>query len=138
MTDFPGVPARFELENDSIVFDVIDGDTVIMNLGRGTYYALNPAAGFLWQLIVTGIDVSDISQKLKEKGLAIQDAELHAFVQQLIELNLIARAGKGVLHTGQPAADVELSCWDHPRITEYTDMKDLLAMDPPLPDPKTR
>lgn len=133
MTEVSHAPERFQLENDSIVFDEVEGETVIMNLSRGTYYALNPAAGCLWQMIVREFDMVEIAERLQSLGLHVDGTELENFTRKLLQLNLIVPKGNGVQYEEASGLNVPLAEWHQPSITEYSDMKDLLAMDPPLP-----
>jgi hypothetical protein len=54
MDDHRGMTAlddRFQANEPGVVADVINDETLIMNLDSGDYYSLNPPAGVLWSLL---------------------------------------------------------------------------------------
>jgi hypothetical protein len=124
---------RFRLNEPSVVADVIDGETIIMNLESGDYYSLNPSGGELWQLLLSGLGREALSAAIAGRhGLMPPRPEIERFVDRLIEFRLLVpreQADGPVDFTlqGAPAP------WRAPEIAVYGDMRELLAMDPPLP-----
>ena len=124
---------RFRLNEPSVIADVIDGETIIMNLAKGDYYSLNPSGGELWQLLLSGLDREQILKAIAQRyRLAPSPGEIDAFIDRLIGFHLVVPAE----HTNGAIGGGEYSppgAWSTPEISVYGDMKDLLAMDPPLP-----
>jgi hypothetical protein len=124
---------RFRLNEPSVIADVIDGETIIMNLAKGDYYSLNPSGGDLWQLLLSGLDREQILKAIAQRyRLAPSVGEIEAFIDRLIEFHLVVPTEhtNGAMVAGERPAS---GAWSTPEISAYGDMKELLAMDPPLP-----
>ncbi|MEO8667036.1 MAG: PqqD family protein [Bauldia sp.] len=121
-----------------MVADIIDGEAVIMNLEKGDYYSLDLIGADVWRLIVAGHTVGEIAAALADRyGIAPQQAEadVGALSAQLVSESLILAADGGKAQAG-PIATAELAApaYQAPHLHVYADMKDLLALDPPLPE----
>jgi coenzyme PQQ synthesis protein D (PqqD) len=128
---------RFAQNEPSVVADVVDGETIIMNLEKGDYYSLNQSGGEVWALVVAGlrrIEIFDaIARRYEGKP---SPAEIDGFIGELLKHRLILAADRAGVSAG---LDKLLSPgkWSAPELSVYSDMKDLLAMDPPMPLAKT-
>jgi hypothetical protein len=124
---------RFGLNEPAVVADVIDGETIIMNLEKGDYYSLNQSGGELWALLAAGLRRADVLQTVARRYDPAPSAEeIDCFIGKLLTHNLIVP----VDHANGSAVVRELAvpgAWSMPELSVYSDMKDLLAMDPPLP-----
>ncbi|MEO0926283.1 MAG: PqqD family protein [Cyanobacteria bacterium J06643_13] len=120
----------------SIVSETIDGEVVIVNLLKGDYYSLFNTAADIWSLIEQGTTRSNIAQTMQlnydcsDVDLA---AEVDRFVTKLDEEGLIATSTEQELSdppnpsapTQQPQSKFQL-----PAIEKFTDMEELLLLDP--------
>lgn len=122
-------------KGDSLASTIIDGDAVLVNLATGVYYSLDGTAGAVWRMIENRRSVSEIAQGLAfhydttpERALA----DVESLVSKLLTEELIAEAQPG----NPPApetAPAERLPYRAPQLEIYTDMSDLLALDPPMP-----
>lgn len=107
--------------------DVIDeqfeGEAVVVNLASGVYYAFNPTASAIWSALAVGRS-ADTAARLLE----LPPAVVVAFCAQLLaeELIEVAPAEAGDDASPVPAGDPG----EEPRIQRFTDMQDLLMLDP--------
>ncbi len=128
---------RFRLNEPAVVADIIDGETIIMNLAAGDYYSLNASGGEIWLLLLAGLSREDMLAAIAQRhGIEPAEAEIDAFIGRLLEHQLIvagepSNGAEGALEPPLPAP----STWTTPEISVYADMKELLALDPPLPPP---
>jgi hypothetical protein len=132
----PGL--RHEVNQPAVVADIIDGEAVIMNLEKGDYYSLDLIGADVWRLIAAGHAVGEIAAAIAERyGLEHRQAEadVAALTRQLLAESLIVEVNGGAASAG-PVAVAELAApaYEAPRLHVYADMKDLLALDPPLPE----
>ena len=82
--------ARFRLNEPSVIADVIDDETIIMNLEKGDYYSLNPSGGELWRLLLSGLPREGIVAAITQRhGITPSRPEIDAFINRLVELRLI-------------------------------------------------
>jgi hypothetical protein len=134
-------PERFTM-NPKIVSETIDGEVIILNLDRGRYYSLTLAGTDTWASIGRGASGDEIVDTL----LALyqgQRTEVEQAVQQLLDdlrreeliLALPPGASGPVTPTvsASRASDAEQEHrprFQPPVLQTYTDMEDLLLLDP--------
>jgi hypothetical protein len=115
--------------------EVIDGEAIIINLETGIYYSLDRAGASIWQLLVSGCTSAEIAELLApahEVPVERVYADSERLAGELArEGLLVARAGGA---EPEPAPYFEPDgTYEAPRLERYTDMSDLLALDPPTP-----
>lgn len=103
-----------------MIDEVFDGESVIVNLDTGTYFALSPAATSLWSLIADGRSVDSlVASTGADKG------DVTALLDQLIAEQLVVPAATDA----GPANGSELA-EGAITIEKFTDMQSLLLFDP--------
>lgn len=125
---------RFRV-NPETTGKVIDGEAVIIHLGTGVYYSLNPSGSYLWELISQGWDHAAVVRALAARyGIAGDQArrDVEALAARLLEEGLITPGGQAEPQAAVPASGAD-SAYEPPALAVYTDMADLLALDPPVP-----
>jgi hypothetical protein len=133
----------YRSNGDRLASTVIDGDAVLVDLATGVYYSLDGTAGTVWQMIENGRTVEEIAQRLASlydttPAQALSDVE--SLVLRLLKEDLIVEAAPSEPAAPEPLPD-HRSPYRTPTLEMYTDMSDLLALDPPMPglfanDPK--
>ena len=126
----------FRVNAPGIVHEIIDGEAVVIDLERGNYYSLERAAADVWKWLDAGASVGDIAAGLAERYQCdhdVIDATLPSFVSELEAEGLIAPlvnvdAAPAVSLVGV-TTDAHLP-FDAPRVSKFTDMQDLLLLDP--------
>jgi hypothetical protein len=117
---------------------VIDGEAIIMNLSNGLYYSTDRVGAAIWELAARGYSLDEMTTVLVDRyGIDRQTAaaDVRRLVGELLEENLVTVAQAGPDHR---AALPELGtglAYESPVLSKYMDMADLLALDPPMPDP---
>ena len=128
---------RFRLNAPKVIADVIDGEVVIMNLERGSYYSLDQVGADIWGSILTGRSTEEIADAIAEHFAVARERALAVtgrITQQMLEEDLIvAVSGDDNGRASPPAIAMASTTYVEPTLTVYSDMKDLLAFDPPLP-----
>jgi hypothetical protein len=131
---------HYVLNKPYIVYETIEGETIVMNLKNGFYYSFDGIGPVVWGLIVLGASEAQIHLLLHElypdchldlKTLADE------FLEQLKLNELITE--KGTEQTDPPVlnalellaeplfSEVKLK---QPLFQRYADMKDVLLLDP--------
>lgn len=117
----------------SVAYEIFDDETALLNLERGSYYSLNSSASEIWRLIITGVSHHDLPIAVGQRfGIQPPFKEVAEFVQGLVTQRLIILDATTAERGEFPAPSLR-EPWSKPTIVVYDDMKDLLAMDPPLP-----
>jgi Coenzyme PQQ synthesis protein D (PqqD) len=116
-----------------VAYEVFDDETVLLNLERGAYYSLNSSASEIWRLILDGESAEampaiialrfEIAPPIEEVTRVLETL----LEQQLIVIDEASAAGD------RPPPPLLHESWCPPVIAIYDDMKELLALDPPVP-----
>jgi hypothetical protein len=116
-----------------VVADVIDGEAVIMNLKTGKYFNSEGTGSECWDALASGLSVPQIVDQLAAKYAADRATILSVveeFVKDLVAHTLITPAGTPPPATVAAARNSRLVPFHAPTLNVYTDMEDLLLLDP--------
>lgn len=130
----------FRVNSPKVIQETIDGEVVIVNLDNGNYYSLDNVGADIWSLIESGAAVSEvvdrITQRYEGNHVDIEDA-VNRFVAELQRQALIVPDGakepegiKGPDRQVETGADAARPRFEAPVLHTYTDMQDLLLLDP--------
>lgn len=129
---------QYRWNTSDIAADVVDGEAVIINLVDGTYYSLDLVATVLWESLAAPQSVATLAAAIAgryriDDARAASDAE--ALVADLVRERLVVAApGDAADATDlRDALTGQAGPYTTPRLNKYTDMADMLALDPPLP-----
>ena len=106
--------------------EVIDGEVVAIDLESGRYYSLEGAAATVWEMLQAGHGVDGIAAEVAgDRGLSPDEARLdvQVFVAELAAEGLVV-APDGAEPAAQAPGHLPLV------LNRYTDMADLIVMDP--------
>lgn len=132
--------SKFRVNEPKVVHETIDGEVVLVNLERGDYFSLVTAGADIWDGLTKGLSqgeiVSEIAQRYEGDRETIEQAT-NNFIAQLQQEELIVvapanEASNGNLSNSQPQAipSAEKLPFEPPSLDKYTDMEELLALDP--------
>src|SRR4029077_2386464 len=117
----------------------IDGEVIIINLASGNYYSVKGSGARIWHLIQSAPSTS-VPQLASELVLSVDppaggvDASVARFVEELRAEGLVtdAPADDSVCLTAAVGAtgSTELAAFEEPQLEKYTDMVDLVLLDP--------
>lgn len=129
--------SRYEPDAQRAAGDVIDGEAIIIDLETGVYYSMQGVGGDIWSVLAAGATPAEITAAVTE-GYAVEPeraaADVQALLAQLLEAGLVKPAAAGA-RTAEPAlpAGGQRGPYAAPALVAYSDMQDLLALDPPAP-----
>jgi Coenzyme PQQ synthesis protein D (PqqD) len=126
------------VNSPQVIHESIDGEVIIIDLGTGTYYSAKGSAAEVWEAIDRFPGVSEESvaaavataYELPAEAVA---GDVHAFVFELLSEGIVvladAHAGDGA--TASIDRDGTSSGpFAAPKLEKYTDMQDLVLIDP--------
>ena len=124
---------RFQINEPNISSEEIDGEVIIVNLINGNYYSAQGMGAYIWGKICHGESLQDIQsslcQRFRENESTIHD-QLSAFFDKLESEELIVRASDSN-ETSSTLIDAAMpKQYAEPELNCYSDMKDLLLLDP--------
>ena len=120
----------------AIAATVIDGEAIIINVLTGVYYSLDGVGSVIWSLIAAGYR----NQQIIEQVLALYSVspqqvreDLEKLIGQLLAEHIVWITAEPPDTPAKPPIDKVAGDYHSPELNIYTDMEDLLALDPPLP-----
>lgn len=131
---------RIRINVPKIVHETIDGEPIILNLDNGNYYSLVGIGAQVWGFIEQGATVNDIIERLHvdyEGSKEDIETTVNKFVSELIQEGLTFLDGVkppegSVCFNAQVQAGPKENRpkFDALILSKYSDMKDLLLLDP--------
>jgi hypothetical protein len=128
---------RYRANEPSVAAETIDGEAVIVNLRSGEYFSASGSGCQVWDWLCQGASVEEIARGLVAR-YAVQESiaagAVENFVSDLLAHELLRewpeadpRAVPAAVPSPQETARSE---WTLPKLDVYSDMKDLLLLDP--------
>ncbi|MCL1467398.1 PqqD family protein [Argonema galeatum] len=131
---------KFRINSPKVVHEIIDGEVVIVNLDKGDYYSLVKAGADIWEGLTRGISKADMLEDMVQRYDTSRENIENAINDlieklQLEELIIIEQTeeSKSSNTTNKPIetkANTEKLSFETPNLQKYTDMEELLALDP--------
>ena len=122
--------------NPKVIREDFDGEIVMINLDSGNYYSFNKSAGEIWSSVEDGRTEDEILSALMSRyegdGAQMRGA-LSAMLHKMMEENLVAPAEYGNGNGASPERNTSAAPktpFVMPEISVFTDMQDLLLLDP--------
>lgn len=117
---------RYQMKSQHVVSEIIDGEVILLHLDNGNYFHLVESAADIWQALIAGADFEKIVASALEKFGKESEASMRAFAQELID------EGLAVESEGDGSNEVSwtISTFSPPLLQKYTDMQELLLLDP--------
>jgi len=125
---------RFRLNDKGVVFERFDDEVLAINLETGTYYSLPGVSAQIWNWLINGADVEAVKQALSllyDADAAAIDSAVTQFVGKMQQDSLVVPA-----ETLETSATIDIvpgvdkKPFIDPIIEIYTDLQDLLLLDP--------
>jgi len=127
---------RFRVNMGDVAAKVIDGEAIVMNISNGAYYSITGAGAAAWELLESGRTVTEAAGLLAERyeaPLEIVMADLETLLVTLIEEGLMTEAADRVPESGPGLPAGPRVAYEATVFQKFTDMADMLALDPPMP-----
>lgn len=117
-----------------IVSEKIADEVIVVDLVDGSYFSLSGCAIEIWEYVKTGYSKKQILETLSatlDKTPPDMEQHLDAFINSLIEEKLIEPGStNGSSATVNVSAPDKKTAFVVPSLQKYTDMEDVLKMDP--------
>jgi hypothetical protein len=124
----------FRINTPAIAHQTIAGEMILINLENGTYYSVRGSGAAILTLVDRGLGPAAIVSALQARhpaDAARIEFAVTSFLESLLDEGLIGgrdAAGAGDAPVGDDAGTGEP--FDDPRMDKYTDLQDLLFLDP--------
>jgi Coenzyme PQQ synthesis protein D (PqqD) len=131
---------KFSVNAPKVVHETIEGEVVIVNLDKGDYYSLVQAEADIWNGITSGISRDEMIEEMTYRyagDRATIEKGVNDFIDQLqreelIKIDQTDESNNCDAKTVPILAEVngEKPNFEPPSLNKYTDMEELLALDP--------
>jgi hypothetical protein len=129
---------KYKVNSPSVVYETIDGETILMNLANGFYFSFDGIGAVIWELLMLHASPDDIAGLLQHQAAnAPSDIQqnIESFVTQLNDNELLVPdTNPASVFTATEESTALLSqagaVKTPPKLFKYTDMKDVLLLDP--------
>lgn len=121
---------------EAVAAKVIDGEAIIMNLTNGAYYSMTGTGADVWEMIERGGSAEAIGAGIARRYRLDQHqalVDVERLVSELLVEGLVVRADGEDSVAGTLEPGVSSQSYQAPLLNKYTEMADLLALDPPMP-----
>jgi Coenzyme PQQ synthesis protein D (PqqD) len=126
---------RYRVNRPQVINETIDGEAIMINLATGAYYSLDPVGGDVWALLEASLPVEEMVVELGRRYDADEDdirRGVDDLLRRLADEELVVPCGSGDAVRGTPPepAPTERAPFRAPRLEKFTDMQDLILLDP--------
>jgi hypothetical protein len=124
---------RYQVDNPTVVSETIQDEAIVINLATGSYYSVTGTGAAIWDAVGAGATKDEVVDELERLYDAPRDELADAvdgLLRQLVDERLI------VPRNGSKPAERHLSAngsrmpFTAPVFQKYTDMQDIILMDP--------
>ena len=122
---------HYRLNDRELVSELLDGEVIIIHLQSGTYYSTLASGADIWHALLSGHSVEETADWLARGAEAERvhiAAEVTRFVSELVAENLILSTDSDPIR--RPDDLGTASAFVTPELHKYTDMQELLLVDP--------
>ena len=124
----------YRVNAPKVIYEDFEDETVLINLDNGSYYNFSESGALIWGRIVSGESIASVIEYLQERLADADDIALlvEDFVRELVEENLIVKnSNRTTKNVKQGKAEIPtLARLEKPVLQKYSDMQDLLLLDP--------
>lgn len=126
---------RYQPNAENVSAKVLDGEAVLIHITRGTYHSMERVGSRIWQLIEGRHALGTIASIIADE----YDVRLESAQKDVAELTASLLKEDLITVATLPPTDLDVNReidrihYDVPQLSTHDDMKDLLALDPPMP-----
>ena len=130
----------FRINRPQVICETFDDEVVLVNLDNGHYYSIDKVGADIWAFIESGDAIGDILRGIMQKykgNLADIESAIEQFVDELQQESLIVTSATNEIRKTQVSKGqsetkpaTEKLNFEPPLLQRYTDMQDLLLLDP--------
>ena len=130
---------RVRSNREDVAAKVLDGEAIMINLAKGTYYSLDGVGALAWELIEREHTLGHIAEAITQRFRVSPEtagSDVQRLVEEMLEEGIVVRVAEKVGQDAAPQAnepEARRLAYCPPELSIYRDMADLLALEPPTP-----
>lgn len=121
---------------EEIAAEILDGEAIIINLATGSYYSMADAAALVWHAVEQHCSLEETALRLAahyDVPLERAREDVAALAARLLAEKIAVPSDANACRGDAPAAPSQRLAYAAPALSVYSDMRNLLALDPPIP-----
>ena len=127
----PHTENAYRVRHEDVSAERIDGDVIAVNLVTGAYFSLSGSAADVWTVATSGAPAPNWLQALDAAyGCEVSRHEIDAVIASCLEHGLIESIASNPTAVPVLPADLDRSKWLSPVLEVFTDLQDLILVDP--------
>lgn len=122
---------RYRINSPKVIHQIFDTEVVVVNLESGSYYSVEGSGIEVWRLLTEGFASEEILEAIStsDHGGAEASKSSAAFLREAEAEDLIIPESSSAAGNAGPKIASDFSA-SPPRLRKFTDMRDLLLLDP--------
>jgi hypothetical protein len=128
--------SRLRPNQEEVAAKVMDGEAILINLANGSYYSMDKVGGVIWEAIERQCSLAEIAAFIAARYDAPEErirADLEHLAAELLKEKLVDLSTESAGGPVPTDESQERLTYETPELNTYSDMKNLLALDPPPP-----
>ena len=129
---------KYQVNTSKVVSETIDGEVVIVNLQKGDYYSLVKSGASIWSKIEQNLSQDQILQQMLAEYDDTQEKiskDVIGFIdilkkEELVIVETIDTENSDTDSVATQTNAIDKLAFDLPTLEKYTDMEELLLLDP--------
>lgn len=131
-----GKVLSFKIASPEIAFERLDGEVILVSLESGKYFNFNGTASDVFWMIERGVPREKWEELLRHyfKNTDSMTHDINVLVSKLLTSRIITQSSSDPItltgHECELPNDYNRDNWVLPELTEFSDLKDLILVDP--------
>lgn len=124
---------RYKVNAPNVVHESLDDEVVLIHLEKGSFYNFGKTGIDIWKGLMSGLTAEQLVTSLGDRYEAESDTiatEVNRFIEKLSQEELIVADENAEAAIPEAAGVDEKSPFELPVLEKFTDMQDLLLLDP--------
>ena len=124
---------RFRVNSPQVIWETVEGEVLLIDLGTGNYYSLRGTGAVIWHALEQGARVDEILAILERayEGENELEIALGRFLEEVMVEELVIPMDTGCEAVTPPIEMVVSGArFEAPLLEKYTDMQELVLLDP--------
>ena len=124
---------RFRVNSPQIIWETVESEVLLIDLGTGNYYSLRGTGAVIWHAVAQGAAVTEIVALLERAYEGDNELEIAVtrFLEEIVAEGLVIPAvADGEATTPLAETVVSGAPFETPVLEKYTDMQELVLLDP--------
>ncbi len=124
---------RFRSNSPNVVHEVFDDEVVVVNLDTGRYFSLRETSARVWNMLIEGATIQEMTAWFASchvTSAADIEHDISTLVDALVEHQLLVPASDARAFAAPAAPTATDTPFTLPPVQVFTDMQDLLLLDP--------